>query len=1101
MLRIVRTKLGARESAELEREIAKAVEEKKTGYLIVPEQDTVMRESAAARSLPDDAPLYFEVTNFTRLANTTFRALGGLAGEYCDNRKRSLIMWQALSELSPHLSLTSNQKDVNAGLVERAMSAIGDLRSAGITPSELSEIDKNCDTIADKRLRAKLSDLEKIYALYKKMLTERYSDTGDDYDVMIERLRLHPDFLVGAEIFIDGFNSFTEPQYKLIGLLAGRARVSVYLPLPKGKEVAFVYTGVASAVSDLKLAARRASADVQIKFDSESTGTPELIYEISDNLWGKTATIDNSSLQNADTLRIFEATSPFEMCDFVAADIKRKVMQGASYSDFAIVARRAENYRGMIDTSLSDGDIPGFISFGKDAGEFEAIKLIYTAYSTVRSGFAREDVITYAKCGLVGISRDECDEFEMYVNTWRISGATFTTSDPWNMNPHGYESTIKNDVPEKLCRINETRDKLISPLLAFKESISVASTVKEHAEALLSFLLSLGLEELLYDRARKLSILGETEQAEDNTRLWGLICDTLDTLVEVGGDRPASAEVFLGQFKLLIGNESIGRIPSYTDRVTVGSADMLRLRDKKHVYVIGLNAGELPSATGDSAYFSERDKARLVTLGLPIFPEAEKLNARELFIISRAICYATESVTLLYSRTNNRFKAIEPSPVIDKIVEMTQRTVSPIKISSLPVLDKIYSAEAALRISAKAAAAEYPSIRAALRNNGHGGRLTIGEGDITNGNMSLGEELCRELYSGKMSLSQSKLDKFLSCPMSYFCKYTVGISDEITAEFDASKIGSFIHSILEHFFIGLNKNGLSAEALSADEKEELTMKAARQYIASIGEDEKSSSTLTGIKLRRLCRAALPVVDGLCEELSQGSFKPSFFELRISDSASDSPEPLRIVTDEGREVSIGGIIDRVDTFERDGKIYVRVLDYKTGTKSFSPTDMEEGKNLQMFLYLDSILSSDNERFKERLGGADKELVPAGVIYVKTSVADANIQHSDDELAKQAVKDAQQREGMILNDDEIISAMGLRYTPLYNPKKPNVISDNKRKFLFTPDGYDAIMETVRCSVGKMADGIASGNASASPRIEARKSPCEWCEFKPICRKVAQ
>ena len=46
--------------------------------LIVPEQQTVMAESEAARILPPHAPLTFEVSNFTRFANTVLRALGGV---------------------------------------------------------------------------------------------------------------------------------------------------------------------------------------------------------------------------------------------------------------------------------------------------------------------------------------------------------------------------------------------------------------------------------------------------------------------------------------------------------------------------------------------------------------------------------------------------------------------------------------------------------------------------------------------------------------------------------------------------------------------------------------------------------------------------------------------------------------------------------------------------------------------------------------------------------------------------------------------------------------------------------------------------------------
>ena len=51
-------------------------------FLIVPEQETVLRERQIASLLPSRAQLYCDATNFTRLANSVFRACGGLKTNY-----------------------------------------------------------------------------------------------------------------------------------------------------------------------------------------------------------------------------------------------------------------------------------------------------------------------------------------------------------------------------------------------------------------------------------------------------------------------------------------------------------------------------------------------------------------------------------------------------------------------------------------------------------------------------------------------------------------------------------------------------------------------------------------------------------------------------------------------------------------------------------------------------------------------------------------------------------------------------------------------------------------------------------------------------------
>ena len=77
--------------------------------------------------------------------------------------------------------------------------------------------------------------------------------------------------------------------------------------------------------------------------------------------------------------------------------------------------------------------------------------------------------------------------------------------------------------------------------------------------------------------------------------------------------------------------------------------------------------------------------------------------------------------------------------------------------------------------------------------------------------------------------------------------------------------------------------------------------------------------------------------------------------------------------DGVTVSISGFVDRVDGWEHDGKLYLRVVDYKTGRKSFDLTDIWNGMGLQMLLYLFTLADEG-----EALYG--KQIEPAGVLYL-------------------------------------------------------------------------------------------------------------------------
>lgn len=1096
MLKIVRSRHASSGRGAFCRDLLELVNDGKPACLIVPEQQTVMAEGLMSRILPPSSALCFEVTNFTRLANTTFRSLGGLSGEYCDSAKKALIMWRALTELSPFLTMTSGRKEITSGLVESSLAATQQMQSLGIRPDDLVEAAEHDSIKQDGRLSAKLTDLAKLFSLYKKLLGERYADTGDDADAMIRKLEENQDFLADTQLFIEGFTSFTEPQYRLISILAARTSVSVALTLPKGMEEAFEYTEIVGTEQRLLSEARKHSVDVKrVREEGFLKNRNESLDEICSHLWTTYLPNDNITLQNREDLRIFQAHTPYDECDFICEDIKRRVVGGASYSDFAVIARSVDDYRGILDGALSRAGIPAFLSYRRDINEFEAIKLIYTAYAVAR-GFKREDVISYAKCSLSGISRDECDEFEMYVNKWQINGRRFTDETVWNMNPEGYSTKWKDSNDEKLLRIHSVRERIVGPLSAFADEISGAKTVKEQSRVLLNFLLKIDLEGSLKERAKKLKSLKENALAEENASLWKIICGSLDTIVSVLGDCSADGEAFISQLKTAFSAADIGRIPAFADQLTVGSADMLRLYEKKHVYLIGVNAGRFPSAVNDKSYFSESDKIKLSKCGLGVNPEMEIKGARELYIFSRAFSYATNSVTLTYCSADTKFKSIEPAEVIDRISKLTGAAVNTVKISSLSPFERIFSPESALYSIGEFSDC-YGAVRDALAESGYEDKIAICEGDISSERLTLGEQIIAPNES--MSMSQSKIDTYVNCPFGYFCKYVIKLCEEERAEFDARNIGSFIHAILENFFRTLSDQGRKSADLSREERINLTRRSAEEYISQLGDDVINASVKTKIKIDRLCRAALPVVEGLCEEFARSAFEPRFFELSLQWGNDETPDPIHLKADSGA-VNIFGVVDRVDAYKKGKDVYLRVIDYKTGQKSFSPDDLAEGKNLQMFLYLKALVESENEKFRNRLGVEDGgRLIPAGVIYVKTGVRDLRVKRPDDEDALNAIKSAQEREGMILDDQEVISAMTLRYSPVYSEKYPDKITEANKKFLYTEDGWNEIMETVEDSVCRVADGIRAGVIDASPKTDGKRSSCDYCQFKPICRKA--
>ncbi len=1089
-------------------------------FLIVPEQHTLSMEKEMCEVLPPSAPLYFEVSNFTRLADTVFRKLGGIASSHANRTRRALVMWDALATLAREdkLKVLKVRGGVNAGLVNKAIAALNEAESFGAGIEE--KLDKAVKIASEKnaRLASKLHDVKAVSEKYKELLSKRGA-MSDELSYLAKKLRDNPNELSGAEIFIEGFTSFTEPQYEIIKILSERATLTVSLTIPKTAPDSFEYKEPRFTKTRLI----RLGAKVDKTLDGAFGVKSAHLYEISKLLFKTSVLLYEKTDEDKEdepplitvepdgALRVIEAKTPHEECAFVAEDIKRRVMAGESYSDFLIVARRAENYVGTLDDALKKSGIPHFFAKPSGISAFEGTKHVLSAISCVASQFAQEELMSYIKSGFSGVTREACDEFELYIETWQLSGAELSSDEKWNMNPDGYTSYTTTEATEKLARINETKAKILPPLKALSENFGKAVCVRDYAKALYKFMEETRLYEKIEKRAEELrsDAINEKELAEENDALYDIIIKSLDDLVSFSGNVEIDANGFREMLTLVFGEARIRRIPSNKDEVTVGSADSIR-RLAKHVYIIGAVSGEFPATPHDSAFFSNNEKLELKSYELDINADtgSEYDYARELFYFSRAFASASDSVTVVYTNHDFSFKSTIPSEPVKRILKLCRSKLSKEKISNIPLDERVYSKAMALTL-----AKESPELREALLAlPGYEDEIKRIEGSVKNDSLSLSKTAAGLEYGEKITLSPSEIDKFVDCPFAHFLGYKLSLSENAKAQFDLRNVGSFVHSMLENLFNEAIAAKKSINEFTADERKKIVFRAADAYIASVAKGVNQSLREKHV-LERIKETALPIIDDICDEFSNCKFETKLTERKIGDSGKgrpedkSAPERLEITLDDGSSVKIGGIVDRIDAYKSGNKVYLRVIDYKTGSKVFSPDDLKKGRNLQMFLYLKALINSKNPEFLKSIGAnPEDELIPAGVIYVKTEFGDIKIEHQDEALAQKKFKKAQSRQGMVLNDKESFFAMNTDFLPLTvlkdaNPDKDIVESIHKghEEYLYTREKFDEHIETVRKTVGKTVSDMKSGNLSALPMKTKNKSPCEYCRFKPICRNV--
>lgn len=103
---------------------------------------------------------------------------------------------------------------------------------------------------------------------------------------------------------------------------------------------------------------------------------------------------------------------------------------------------------------------------------------------------------------------------------------------------------------------------------------------------------------------------------------------------------------------------------------------------------------------------------------------------------------------------------------------------------------------------------------------------------------------------------------------------------------------------------------------------------------------------------------------LTTQIRRGSFVPERFEFSFYESLDMAND----VT-----VDIKGRVDRTDTYTDEGRLFVKVLDYKSGNTVFDLVKLYYGTQLQLAVYMDAVMEQKKEALKQ------VSVEPGGMLY--------------------------------------------------------------------------------------------------------------------------
>ena len=1073
---------GSGKTEKIKKSIKYDLELGREVILIVPGDSTLTTETEFSSLLDPSFQLTFTATDFKKLSNLVFRKYGGVSHKYLTDGMRNCLMWRAITESGDLRSMDRLQGD--STFIELMLSAGDELKRNGITPEMLAQAAGETGS----ELSAKLMDISDLTSSYDSLLHGIGSDPADDESKLAAVLRERP-FFSGKTVYIDSFQKFTPVRISIISSIIAQAEKTVVTltcdegGLSRGIPSAPQFRNAYNSASALRAAARKCGVKCSEQFlhDCRRQRSPELRF-LAENLWipgaGKWEGVPEH-------IRLWQCTDRYSEAERTAADICRLVREkGLRYRDIAVVARDIGLYEGIIDDTFDKFGIPAYMSKKTDIMSKPPVKIIFAVFSLISYGWKREDVLTYLKTGLAGIGPEECDEFSIYCEKWNISGTGFSGELEWSMNPSGLKETMTENEAEALSRINSVRERMRAPIVRLEDSMKNGPTVESACRALFDFLTEIGIRNILEQYVERDRAEGRLADAAETAQLWNIIIDSLDRLISVCGPKRVTTAEFVSLLSLMFGKTSVGSIPQTSDAVMIISVPMLSTLDrKKAAYVLGCERGVFPSVARSPSVFTDIEKTELETAGIVLSERADEILSDELMFFYKSVSLPSERLTVSYCAVPSGDSG--PSAGVDAV----RNLFTDLKPEQTPpALDLIYSAEEMrdLLPALGSGSAEHRAASELLAENGaffrEGGDIPLIIDEC-----SVGPDIAASVFGNDIRVNQSKLETFVECRFSYYCRYALELTSGRKA-FDRADAGVLMHGILE-------------KALSEDPAGEDPNSIIEEYLKAVCPKEMLGSARIEGLLSRLKSTSALLIKEIRDEFSQSGFKPAFFEYKLGNISGN--EPLSFDLPDGGRISVSGIADRIDTFVRDGKAYVRVVDYKTGSKEFSLSDIEDGINLQLLLYLFTIWKKPPAEMLKKLR-ADSVL-PAGIMYFEARPPKMFLESGEEAVDLTAREQSEiKRSGLFLDDPDILKEMDRELKGRFIPVKADKdgVGFVSRSNLASLERFGQLLNEVAGTLVSIGEEMKSGIADARPKTDFKNGKnrprCAYCEFYQVCRK---
>ncbi|MCI9001052.1 MAG: hypothetical protein HFJ26_09345 [Clostridia bacterium] len=720
---------------------------------------------------------------------------GGLAKVELSKSGKAMLVSHLLQKQKKNLTFLSRSEEN----VELVIEQIKELKKHMVTNLMLQNIKNETQ---NPYLKAKLEDISVLYDAHGETIKSAYIDEEDVLTILANKLE-ESNMFQDTIIYIDEFSGFTKQEYEIIRKLLRKAKeVNITIctnTLEEANDLNDIFYTNKQTASKLIKIAKEEQVEIsppeprkeQKRFQNEE------LYLLEKNMSGLETVKYEKETTN---IELFLAQNLFSEIEQVAKTILHLVKEeDYRYRDISVITKNMEQYAGLITAIFARFHIPVFVDQKKDFSNNILVKYLLSVVEIFAKNWSYETVFHYLKTGFSPFTKEELFELENYCISYGIKGNKWYKQE-WKIAKNG----------ESLEKLNQMRQKVITPLLEFKNKLAKTKTARDISKALYEFLLQNEIDETLYKKAEELREDGRIELSNIYETSWDIVIGVMDELSMVLPEESLSFEEYTKLLKMGLVSSGLGTIPATIDQVMIADVERSRTHKVKAAFLIGMNDGVFPSNHKEEGFLNDQDREYLKGQGVELAKDTKEQLYEENFNIYKAFTIPEEKLLISYASSDNEGKTLRPSVLISKLKRiyphMTQKSDMIEKISSITTKEATFY-ELLSNIRDFEDGKEIDEMWFSLywfyrEDSEYKKRLEEAMKGIVYQNKPphISKQNIQDLYGNTLKTSISRLEQYKRCAFSFYLKYGLGLKENSLFEVKSIDTGNFMHEVIDEFF-------------------------------------------------------------------------------------------------------------------------------------------------------------------------------------------------------------------------------------------------------------------------------------------------------------